>query len=146
MLPMIQRASRSLRLRGVRSASRQMSASRRSSSRSARHSESETLDLRQLIVQSALAHGAPSPASHWFSRENPYRRWSTCAAMDPPLIAEDAAEAESLSSERSMPASPRLRMEVLTLGSVEPYTNSDRSVGRTSVRSLVFIQKVCHIE
>jgi ABC-type multidrug transport system ATPase subunit len=70
-LPAIQASSASCTSRGVRSASVHTPASRRSSSRNARHSAAETVCVRQLAVQSAFFHGVGSPPAHRLSSDNP---------------------------------------------------------------------------
>ena len=57
-----------------------------------------------------------------------------CAAIDaPPDVVADAAEADTFSSEVSKPWSPRLSIDVPTVGSGDPFTNSERRVCSTPV-------------
>src|SRR5690349_7017700 len=61
--------------------------------------------------------------------------------MDPPpACVDDAAAAETLSSDFSKPSSPRLSATVPTDGSGDPRANSEAILARTSAMSRVFIE------
>src|SRR6267378_168520 len=94
--------------RGFFRDSSQRCASSASSSRSCFHCTAVTRVFLQLVVQSA-ASNAFSPALQRFITDRAYRTWSTCAAIDNPVAVRwEAAVADSLSRERSSPASELL--------------------------------------
>src|SRR5689334_23385459 len=98
----------------------------------------------QLADQLAVDHGSGSPLPHRFIKDNPYRTWSTCAAMLAPPDAgvADAADAVSEASDRSRPVSAAFSIHAALVSG--PSISSRKSVSSETCSVVTIVRPDCY--